>query len=1633
MAGGRKTDAVGSTQNRPSEQDVLEDKRQLSQEVENAIAAGSQKIRGGGPVGPDLGSHVDQMLAEKEAQEAAAAQAAAEAQARAEAVAAAQAREDAIAQQAMEELRRQRENKANEKAKRMQEQAAKPQAAPDWLPPAPKAPKQSSKSKSGLAPKVEEETQQQQQATSTNEIEEEEYEPIDPSGNFLEGKTNGRIVDAKTGDIIGVNPEKNLEEANAAVYENGLQSGFLDPTHPAPPGYVKPEDVEVPDVINGEPEVIGEVDEDEADVQSILDEMFNNPATVPQTPSATRVAEQSVDSFQESDGKAEEQLDEMFGEQAQEAWDVATEQEQAKRDAEAARGPRKPGYVYEQPHAKRDASVARSVKYIKRKRLYIQDYKTDASVRKRIEKANERIRERYGEDMRGYEHLFVIEAASISPDRENFIFYSTEDKEKHNRSKHKALTATEYERIVTEALFAQDKYQWPFASIGRAKLRGTPLVGNAMPTIELLDHMTGKGSPFQDKTTKEMVAIARDKYFNVTKKFIDDKKVKPTQRAVLYDFLRANLQINGQRESEWNFPADTTYLNEYYDETAAYANAQGDNEFSTFAEQHKEWEEKVARGVDKAFNEYDDTEILRDKNGNVVGTIYKEEKPAIQLIRTINNVRDIGGVVGNVLLIISGKMELGVGVVQQKLFNVGLIHDEQFELKKEIVDMVAGDKFSRSAMEGIGCLIQYDYSVFLEYISTRDGSKPITAEEAKQFIAQHVARHPEEQSKFDAFLGKLENVEGKMAKYLGGFGFKPFQMRQFMLNYMHQQQQLKKMGKSYLTAEQVEAAIAGNPAAFISQAIDSMEGVQAFVITTQQSMAAVNNMTDAMSSIKINHPILYGSWVHLVGSYPKFKFNSLTRLFPLTHTAQYLITTKFVDPEFQSYRTDLLMGANFAEAGEWGMGLRMNLKMDAAQFASRAMLVIPLMALAQGLEPPEEEELIGDPEEWTWFGQKIKDAWWLNDVTGASIAFVVGLTASTRGYGMDTGLNIFMNGLYTHCFEPTIAADMLTLVLDWDAEWEKASSMEYLDGGAPTFQEFLIGQGIRLGSDVVKGFVPSVINDIFNGGNYWPWQNEHRNDPSRIYGENGSLVYTNYLDYVTRGESGTNTLFGLIMDVFNTSWDNGKTPYSRWWQPDATKIEPAQSTWVERFKITDLTDEDECYRVGQDVCNVMETFGWDPKLAAEAGVVIPPEARAAASRVKEREGEFYYNIYKAALETPGVLSYNGLTFEQNQAKGNDLKEEMLQLKEICDYQANELLYSDEIPYGAAKQVALSTSYQTSYHDKNGGTSNAFAYGIDKIASWVTGNEPNVTKTVYPYGDKNATMEPLHVVQDRGTWNEESPVSFVNEDTQYDDAFYDRLKQTYRGQTVQYGQDEGKDILELMLGPRLTYDPGNPSATPKQLPSGYSGPVYIPPGAAEYTSEYYRLPPTIGLRGYEAIPAENKRDDSKDLKDSIKVNDGLGDAGEYHEMNFDDEDKGGEDEGESKTNKEDWNTPETFEPDANGNIPKDVMDKLKNAKTLSEKLPFSVDEDGNITWNVEKTSAQKYAGDSNWYYSGSGRYYGGRSGSTYAPKIYATKGNSINAKAPATMYAKTPYKTNTDYLRPSFETKGSREAYKREDI
>ena len=82
--------------------------------------------------------------------------------------------------------------------------------------------------------------------------------------------------------------------------------------------------------------------------------------------------------------------------------------------------------------------------------------------------------------------------------------------------------------------------------------------------------------------------------------------------------------------------------------------------------------------------------------------------------------------------------------------------------------------------------------------------------------------------------------------------------------------------------------------------------------------------------------------------------------------------------------------------------------------------------------------------------------------------------------------------------------------------------------------------------------------------------------------------------------------------------------------------------------------------------------------------------------------------------------------------------------------------------------------------------------------------------------------------------------------------------------------------------------------------------------------------------------------------------------------------------------------------------------------------------------TDSSETERHPGGGGWG-GGRGGWGGGGGSFSNPPKIYSRPAYSLNTDKPAGIYSKNPSYTRFDYLRPKVLTKGSREAYRREDF
>lgn len=114
----------------------------------------------------------------------------------------------------------------------------------------------------------------------------------------------------------------------------------------------------------------------------------------------------------------------------------------------------------------------------------------------------------------------------------------------------------------------------------------------------------------------------------------------------------------------------------------------------------------------------------------------------------------------------------------------------------------------------------------------------------------------------------------------------------------------------------------------------------------------------------------------------------------------------------------------------------------------------------------------------------------------------------------------------------------------------------------------------------------------------------------------------------------------------------------------------------------------------------------------------------------------------------------------------------------------------------------------------------------------------------------------------------------------------------------------------------------------------------------------------------------------------------------------------------------------------GEMPEGHAPTVGRRATKAIKADFDWDRDSNDSSSTDKPKTEtttSTSGKVSSYKSSGGRSYGSKI------SIYSRPASSLSTDRPATMYSKNRNYTRYDYLRPDFETKGSRDAYKRSDI
>lgn len=279
--------------------------------------------------------------------------------------------------------------------------------------------------------------------------------------------------------------------------------------------------------------------------------------------------------------------------------------------------------------------------------------------------------------------------------------------------------------------------------------------------------------------------------------------------------------------------------------------------------------------------------------------------------------------------------------------------------------------------------------------------------------------------------------------------------------------------------------------------------------------------------------------------------------------------------------------------GKWGFeekqmytSFREALAVDAMHMAP-AILALVVGMIPGLLEPPEDENKRGNPDEWTILGARIGDDWLISDIMGLGVPLATFFASVRTG---DVRFDLVWNGMTQALYSNPVmkASTAIEMLLDpessfHDLEDRFAQDQEdYADapGGSPDPLTWLSGQMAGGTVSYLSQFVtPSFVRDLLTS---YPLQQYERSyklveqtdergqviiDP-----DTGLPAYqeTNYIDAQIRRVTRNQPVMGMLADIFSGAWLTGGTGYTGFEMPRTVYYDDAQ---LESMRMLSVNDE----------------------------------------------------------------------------------------------------------------------------------------------------------------------------------------------------------------------------------------------------------------------------------------------------------------------------------------------------------------------------------------------------------------------------------------------------------------------------
>jgi len=369
-----------------------------------------------------------------------------------------------------------------------------------------------------------------------------------------------------------------------------------------------------------------------------------------------------------------------------------------------------------------------------------------------------------------------------------------------------------------------------------------------------------------------------------------------------------------------------------------------------------------------------------------------------------------------------------------------------------------------------------------------------------------------------------------------------------------------------------------------------------------------------------------------------------------------------------------------------------------------------LIAMAGGVEPPEDEKKWGNIEEWTICGVRVGEAWWMEDILG--LALPSAIFAKTMMLGKPR-FDILFNGVTQVCYNNPMlkVADAVGFMLDPEGSiftaYDKDVEMfQNARGGAPGILDWFQANAFSWGMSYLSQFyLPSFLRESYMSAQEWEvsYKDIYEEDERGVLteeGRNGKTMKTTYLDAMRRRTTRRNPVLGWLFDMATSP----NTGYMWSEMPRTVYRDDAQLDEMKRWSIVDMEPEQAQQKL-LEIVTYMQAYD-DMNELRKTGFYLDSTTKAALSSLvwdTVNEWDNWYN----GLQADGYFDYYAI--------GGDFATGERIVGEIKQYYHEMRNYWTDFYYEKLRSEALSeplvtyNRYNTTYATDDDG--NIYATGF----------------------------------------------------------------------------------------------------------------------------------------------------------------------------------------------------------------------------------------------------------------------------------------------------------------------------------